>query len=163
MNQTYLYLNSYVESFYFDITSQQHKFTILSQLVLCEKSKIVSFASSIMSRFFLFPSRSRFPVKLMCYIAFGPASRALLFTEMYSYNILMFFKTGIIQQATGFVITSLSRCNCQNVIICSYHNFPVDHSIVAFYFYFRKKISCVYCALLQPHYLEIMQKNLIAS
>ena len=41
--------------------------------VPCEKSKIVSFASSIMKTT---SARSRFPVKLICFIAFGSASSA---------------------------------------------------------------------------------------
>ena len=42
--------------------------------VPCKKSKIVSFASSVMKR--IVTSWSRFPVKLICCIAFGSASSA---------------------------------------------------------------------------------------
>ena len=42
-------------------------------LVLCEKSKMVSFAPSIMKNIIVFPSWSRFAIKLICYIAFGSA------------------------------------------------------------------------------------------
>ena len=41
--------------------------------VPCEKSKTVSFASSIMKNV-VFPGQSRFPVKLICCIAFGSTS-----------------------------------------------------------------------------------------
>ena len=43
-------------------------------MVPCEKSKIVSFPSSVMKN--IVPLFSRFPVKLICYIAFGSASSA---------------------------------------------------------------------------------------
>ena len=45
-------------------------------MVTCEKSKTVSFASSIMENIVVtsFPSQKRFPVKLICFIAFGSAS-----------------------------------------------------------------------------------------
>ena len=44
--------------------------------VPCEKSKMVSFASSIMKNIEGPAARSKFPVKLICYIAFGSASSA---------------------------------------------------------------------------------------
>ena len=44
--------------------------------VPCEKSKVVSFASSIMKNIGLFPRRSRFAVKLTLCIASGSASSA---------------------------------------------------------------------------------------
>ena len=43
-------------------------------MVLCEKSKMVSFASSIMKNIIVFPTWSRFPVKRICCVAFGSAS-----------------------------------------------------------------------------------------
>ena len=42
--------------------------------VPCEKFKIVSSTSSYMKKIFVSPERSRFPVKLICCIAFGSAS-----------------------------------------------------------------------------------------
>ena len=42
--------------------------------VSCEKSKTVSYASSIMKNIVAPSARSRFPVKLICCIAFGSAS-----------------------------------------------------------------------------------------
>ena len=42
--------------------------------VLFEESKTVYFASSIMKKKCVFPSLSRLPVKLICCLAFGPAS-----------------------------------------------------------------------------------------
>ena len=53
--------------------SKQNKFTN-TFTVPCEKSKIVSFVSSIMKNIVVFPSRSEFPVKLICWFAFGSAS-----------------------------------------------------------------------------------------
>ena len=44
--------------------------------VPCEKSKMVSFAFSIMQNIIASSSRSRFPVKLICCIALGSASSA---------------------------------------------------------------------------------------
>ena len=44
--------------------------------VPCEKSKMVSFASSIMNNIVVFLSRSRFAVKLIFFIAVGSASSA---------------------------------------------------------------------------------------
>ena len=41
--------------------------------VRCEKFKIVSSTSSYMKKIFVSPERSRFPVKLICCIAFGSA------------------------------------------------------------------------------------------
>ena len=45
-------------------------------MVLFEKSKMVSSASSIIKDTCVSPSRSRFTVKLICCIAFGLASSA---------------------------------------------------------------------------------------
>ena len=42
--------------------------------ILCEKSKTVYFASSVMKNIVAPSARSRFPVKLICCIAFGSAS-----------------------------------------------------------------------------------------
>ena len=44
--------------------------------VPCEKSKTVSFASSIMKNIVAPSARSRFPAKLICCIAFGSALSA---------------------------------------------------------------------------------------
>ena len=44
--------------------------------VPCEKSKIISFASSIMKNIIVFPAWSKFAVKFVCSIAFGSTSRA---------------------------------------------------------------------------------------
>ena len=44
--------------------------------VACEKSKMVSFASSIMKNIIVFPSQSRFAVKLIYCIGFGSATSA---------------------------------------------------------------------------------------
>ena len=42
--------------------------------VPCEKSKTISFASSVMKNIFAPSARSRFSVKLICCIAFGSGS-----------------------------------------------------------------------------------------
>ena len=49
--------------------------------VPCEKSKIVSFDSSIMKSIAVCPARSRFAVKLICCIAFASASSACYLLE----------------------------------------------------------------------------------
>ena len=54
---------------YIKVKSIRNTFT-----VPCEKSKMVSFASSIMENIVVFPSPSRFAVKLIYYTAFGSAS-----------------------------------------------------------------------------------------
>ena len=71
----------YIESFYIDVILEQDKIVEhidISLTVPCEKSKMVSFASSIMKNIVVFPSRSRFVVQLICYIciAFGPTLSA---------------------------------------------------------------------------------------
>ena len=43
-------------------------------MVPCEKWKMFSFTSSIMKNSIVFPSHSRFPVKLICFIVFGSTS-----------------------------------------------------------------------------------------
>ena len=45
----------------------------------CERSKIVSFLSSRMKN--IVAARSKFPVKLICWIALGSASRAYCFLK----------------------------------------------------------------------------------
>ena len=79
MNLTILCLKYYIESFYIDIILEQNK--IVEHIhntftVPCEKSKMVSFASSIMKNIVAPAAQSRFPVKLICCIAFGSASSA---------------------------------------------------------------------------------------
>ena len=77
---TILRLKCYIESFYIDIILEQNK--IVEHIhnnnytVFCGKSKMVSFASSIMKIIVGTSARSRFLVKLLCYIAFGSASSA---------------------------------------------------------------------------------------
>ena len=45
-------------------------------MVRCEKSKMVSFASSIMEKIVVFSRRHKFLVKLICCMVFGSASSA---------------------------------------------------------------------------------------
>ena len=69
----------HIESFYTDIILEQNKIVehICNTLtVSCEKSKTVSFASSIMKNIVAPAARSRFLVTLICCIAFGSASSA---------------------------------------------------------------------------------------
>ena len=79
--------NCYIESFYIDVTLKQNKIVEYALTksyddihktltVSCEKSKMVYFASSIMKNIVASSSQSRFPVKLICCIAFGSASSA---------------------------------------------------------------------------------------
>ena len=84
-----------IESFYTDIISEQNRIVehavqsrtlatraksyddIYNTLTVpCEKSKMVSFASSIMKNIFVFPSQFRFAVKWICCLAFGSAPSA---------------------------------------------------------------------------------------
>ena len=72
-HSTILCLKWYVESFYIDIILKENK--IVKHLyntltVPCEKSEMVSFASSIMENIVASSSRFRFQVKLICCIAF---------------------------------------------------------------------------------------------
>ena len=63
-----LHLKCHIELFYINIILNQNKYTLTD---LCEKFKIVSFASLIMKNIAVFPARSKFPVKLICCIDFG--------------------------------------------------------------------------------------------
>ena len=60
--------------------------------VSCEKSKTVSFASSIIKNIVLFPVLSKFAVKLICWIGVGSASRACCLLK----SIAIIFKVGIV-------------------------------------------------------------------
>ena len=55
--------------------------------VLWEKSQIVSFISSVLKNIFVFPSRSRFLVKLISCIAFGGASSACCLLKSIAINL----------------------------------------------------------------------------
>ena len=79
MNQTILRLQCYIESFHIAIILEQNK--ILKHIhntftVPCEKSKILFFFSSIMKNTVAPAAQSKFPVKLICCIAFESASSA---------------------------------------------------------------------------------------
>ena len=78
------------ESFYIDTVLKQNKFTIFSQSVPCEKSKIIYFASSIMNNIVVFTARCRFSVKIICYIVFGSASSTCCLL-IYCYHLIVFF------------------------------------------------------------------------
>ena len=52
--------------------------------VPCKKSEMSFFASSVMKNVVGTPARSRFQVKLICFIAFGP-----------SYHLIIIFEIGI--------------------------------------------------------------------
>ena len=49
-----------------------------SYVVPCEKSKIVSLASSRTKNIFVSPAQSMFAVKIICCVAFGSASSAVV-------------------------------------------------------------------------------------
>ena len=54
--------------------------------VSCEKSKMVSLASSVMTNIVVCPDRFRFLVKLICCITFGPASLACCLLKSIAIN-----------------------------------------------------------------------------
>ena len=62
--------------------------------VSCEKSKVVSFASSTMENtaVFTFGLRCRFSVRLICYVAFGSASRTCCLLEPIAMILYYFLK-----------------------------------------------------------------------
>ena len=70
---------------------KQNKIKIFLQLFM-KKSKTISFASSIMRKICVFPSRSRFSVKLICCIAFGSASTFCGLLKLIENNLYYFSK-----------------------------------------------------------------------
>ena len=81
-------------------------------MVAWEKSNLVCFASSIMKNIVVssFPSLAKFPVKLICCIAFGSASDACCNKNVVLLFVI-FFKIIIVQQTVSCVIISLTSCN----------------------------------------------------
>ena len=59
---------------------------ILECFYSCEKPKTISFASSIMKNIVAPLSQPRFPVKLICCIAFGSASNACCLLKSIAVN-----------------------------------------------------------------------------
>ena len=59
--------------FYIDKKLNYKTFT-----VPCEKSKTVSFASSVIKNIVVFPALSKFALKLICWITVGSVSRTYL-------------------------------------------------------------------------------------
>ena len=57
-----------------------------------EKSKTVSFASSIMKNIVESPTLSKFPVKLICWIAFGSASSFCCLLKSIAVHLQNFLK-----------------------------------------------------------------------
>ena len=116
------------------------------------KSKTVSFASSIIKN--IVALFSRFPVKLICCIAFRSASNfcCLLKSIELAYNVLWNKDYN-------------TSNNFSNVIICYLIIFywlikgisSVNHSIVIFYFFFWKIITCV---LLYQLYFHVIKQLL---
>ena len=75
MNKTILRLKCYIKSFYIGQNkSAEHIHN--TSAVPCEKSKTVSFASSIMKNIVAPSAQSRFPVILIFCITFRPPSSA---------------------------------------------------------------------------------------
>ena len=71
MNYAVLHLKCYIGSVHVDIMLKQNKITILT--VSSEKSNMVYFVSLIMKNIVSPFAWSRFPVKLICCIAYGLA------------------------------------------------------------------------------------------
>ena len=55
--------------------------------VPCEISKTVSFASSVMKNIVPPAARSKFAVKLICWVSLGPASRAYCLRKSIAINL----------------------------------------------------------------------------
>ena len=73
MSQTVLCFKCYTETFY--ITAK-NKINILWQFLVKNLKVYFSFSSSILKNIVAPPSWARFPVKLICCLAFGSASHA---------------------------------------------------------------------------------------
>ena len=58
-------------------------------MVPYERSKMVSFASSVMKNIIVFPPRPKFVVKLICCVAFGSASSTYCLLK--SISIVMYY------------------------------------------------------------------------
>ena len=67
---------------------------------LYEKYRIVSLTSSKIKSKILFPALSRFPIRLVCCIAFGSASSASCLLKSIANQVVVFFKVWIIKQVT---------------------------------------------------------------
>ena len=131
---------------YFIKTKQNYN----TLIVLREKSKIVSIASSVIKDVtvlsFTSSTRFRFPVELICCIA------TYLFTYIYCYHFIEFIRITLIYETTSHVIMSLASLNLWNVIICSENSFyllikkvlSIDHNILILSFYSWKKIFFAY-------------------
>ena len=81
-----------MESFYIDIISKQNKIVKHvhnTSTVPSEKYKTVFFASSIIKNIAVFAIgfQARFPVKLICYIAFGSTSSVCCFLKSIAINL----------------------------------------------------------------------------
>ena len=90
------------------------------------ENRIVSLTSSIIKNIVVFSARSKFPVKLIYYIAllyllicFWISIESLLFTEIYCNQLVEFFKVYIIKQAASSLFIFLTCINFSNVAICS--------------------------------------------
>ena len=94
-SSTILHLKWCNESFYTYILSKQNKIVEHipnSFTVPCEKSKIVSLPFSIMKNEVVCPGLSRFPVKLICCIAFGSASNSCSYLKSIGIILKYFLK-----------------------------------------------------------------------
>ena len=121
-------------------------------------SKMVSFTSPIMKNIDVCPSWSRFPVKLICCIAFGSASSATSKQQVYlnlsqlSYTFLWNKDNLVNSKLCNHFLDLLQFLN---VIICSQISsywlikniLFEDHNIKVSYFYLKKKISCMFCSM----------------
>ena len=104
-----------------------------------EKSKTVSFASSIMKS--ITALFARLSVKLICCIAFGSATSEWLFV-VYLNLLLWSFEMMVAQQTTSFLIISFNLFQ-----LFKYYHKLLNYFFIIFYFQSRKIISFGTCLL----------------
>ena len=114
---------------------------------------MASFVSSIMKN--IVACCSRFLVKLICCISFGPASSAYCLLK--SISIILQYHFTLRNRLLDLLqLFECSTFRTFRIIICSNISFnwliknvfSINHNIVFFYFYFWQIISCVYFSAL---------------
>ena len=85
----FIHLKSYIQSFYNSIKLKQIYNTLT---VSCKESKLFLFVFLNIENIVVFPSRSRFPVKLICCITFASAC---LLKQIYCYQLIILFEIWI--------------------------------------------------------------------
>ena len=92
--------------------------------VSCEKIKMVSFRSSIMQNIILTPARSKFPMKLICCIAFESTLALFLYLNL----LISFFNN------------FLNKLNLANSRLCNHPNFSNVYHMLLYHFWLVDKI-----------------------